>query len=222
MEVSALFSVIVINIILSGDNALAIALASRNLPPKSQHIAVIGGSIIAVGLQIILTFTASILLTIPYLRIIGGIVLIYIAAKLLIAEHPEIVEQIQNCDLLPAIFKITLANLVMSLDNVLAVAAVSQGNVTVLSLGLLASCPVIIGGSTVIVALLEKFPIITWLGGIFLAWSAGGIIAADTTVAYYLAVFDLTHVHLSVFIALLTLAYGFIKNKLQPTGNNEN
>ncbi|EAX47362.1 Integral membrane protein TerC [Thermosinus carboxydivorans Nor1] len=212
MEWSILLSIIMINLILSSDNALAIAMASRGLPSEQRKKAVLWGSIGAVVLQILLTFTASLLLSIPYLKIIGGVMLVWIAAKLFGAEETEVIAQIESWELLPAIIKIMVANLVMSLDNVLAVAAIADGNFTLLGLGLVMSFPVIIWGSAVIVAILEKFPVVSWLGAIFLGWTAGGIISSDCSVAPLLDRYDISRFFFSTIAAALVVMYGVVKD----------
>ena len=224
MDWSIILSVIAVNILLSGDNALAIAMASRGLAPHHQKVVLLLGSLGAVTMQIFLTYTASILLAIPYLKIIGGTILTWIAVKLLIANEADFAQPIENLALLPTILKIMLANTIMSLDNVLAVAVITEGNPLLLAVGLLVSFPVIIGGSSVIAGVLERFPVIMWLGALFLGWTAGSIIASDAFIAHYLDLYEINPVDIAVLFAVLVIGIGLVinRNKASIALGNEN
>jgi len=178
----SLAQIIVINILLSGDNAVVIALASRSLPPKQQKAAILFGSFGAVVLRIILTFFAAYLLTLPYLKIAGALLLLWIGVSLLKPDDDE--EQIDaHSNLRAAIKTIIIADLVMSLDNVIGVAAAAKGNFVLLVLGLAISIPLIIYGSTLLLKLMERFPIIVTAGGGLLGWVAGEMVLTDPAIA---------------------------------------
>ena len=177
----ALGQIILINIVLSGDNAVVIALACRSLPPKQQKSAIIFGSVGAIVLRVILTFFAVYLLTLPYLKLVGAALLLWIGIGLLKGEDDE--EDIEgNAGLMAAIKTIIIADLVMSLDNVIGVAAAAKGNVPLLVLGLVISIPLIIFGSTIILKLMTRFPIIITAGAALLGWVAGEMAIGDPAI----------------------------------------
>ncbi len=180
----ALSKIIMVNIVLSGDNAVVIALASRCLPPRQQKLAILWGSGGAIVLRIILTIVAVVLLQIPYLQFAGGILLVWIAAKLLLEDSH--CDDINAADSMWAAVKtIIIADLVMSLDNTLAIAAIANGDYLVLSIGLAMSIPLIIFGSQILVAIMNRFPIIVYIGAGLIAWTAGEMINADPKIGHY-------------------------------------
>lgn len=173
-----LLKIIGVNLILSGDNAVVIALAARSLPAKQQKAAIIWGSGAAVVMRIILTIFAVALLTLPWLKLIGSLLLFWIGIKLLIPEEDN--ENINASDnLIAAIKTILIADLVMSIDNVIAVAAAAQGSLTLLILGLAISIPLVIFGSTLLLHLMERWPIIITIGGGLLGFVAGEMLVTD-------------------------------------------
>ena len=178
---AALGSIIFTNIILSGDNAVVIALAARSLPPTQQKKAIFWGSAAAIVLRIVLTLVAVKLLALPYLKIIGALLLFWIGVQLLVEEEEEIEDgkDLQPKGLGAAVRTILIADLVMSLDNVIAVAAAAKDSVLLLVLGLGISIPLIIFGSTLLLKLMERFPIIITLGGALLGYLAGEMLATD-------------------------------------------
>jgi len=176
----ALGQIIWINIILSGDNAVVIALAARSLPPKQQKMAIMWGSGAAVVLRIVLTFVAAYLLKLPYLQIIGGLLLLWIGFQLLSGEEEEEEGETKAYGSLSAAVRtILIADLVMSLDNVIAVALAAKGNFTLLVLGLAISIPLVVFGSTLMIKLMERFPVIITLGAGLIGWVAGDAISHD-------------------------------------------
>jgi YjbE family integral membrane protein len=180
----AALEIIVINILLSGDNAVVIALACRNLPPKQRRWGVIWGAVGAIVLRILLTFFAVKLLQLPYLKLIGGALLLWIGVKL-IAEEEEEQEgkAVQASDkLLAAIRTVIIADLVMSIDNVLGVAAAAKGSLLLLVFGLVVSIPLVIAGSQIIMKLIERFPILILGGGGLLGFVAGEMFVEDVAV----------------------------------------
>ena len=176
-----LLKIVWINIILSGDNAVVIALAARSLPPAQQRKAVFIGSGAAVVLRIVLTVVAAKLLALPYLQIVGGLLLLYIGFQLLSDEEEGEGESKEYGSMFAAVRTILIADLVMSLDNVIAVAAAAQGNNTLLILGLAISIPLVIFGSTLMIRLMERFPIIVMLGAALIGWVGGETIAGDVS-----------------------------------------
>ena len=175
-----LLKIVWINIILSGDNAVVIALAARSLPPHQQRKAVFWGSGAAVVLRIVLTVVAAKLLALPYLQIVGGLLLLWIGVQLLGDEDEGEGESKEYGTLMAAVRTILIADLVMSLDNVIAVAAAAQGSMTLLVLGLAISIPLVIFGSTLMIKLMERFPIIVVLGAGLIGWVGGETIVGDT------------------------------------------
>lgn len=179
-------TIIWVNVILSGDNAVVIALAARSLPKHQQGKAVFLGAGAAVILRIILTWFAVELLQLPYLKIIGGLLLFWIAIKLLIPQEEE-----QNIKghhhLFAAIKTILLADLVMSVDNVIAVAAAAQGNMLLLTLGLLISIPLVIFGATLLMTLMERYPGVITVGAAMIGWVAGEMLITDPILGSWIA-----------------------------------
>ena len=177
----ALSQIILINIVLSGDNAVVIALACRSLPAQQQKKAIIFGSIGAIVLRIILTFFAVYLLSQPYLKLIGAALLLWIGVGLLKGDDDD--EDIEgNSGLLAAVKTIIIADLVMSLDNVIGVAAAAKGDVALLVIGLVISIPLIIFGSTIILKLMARFPVIITIGAGLLGWVAGEMCLTDPAI----------------------------------------
>jgi YjbE family integral membrane protein len=183
--------IIWVNLLLSGDNAVVIALAARSLPPQQQKKAVMWGAGAAVVMRVVLTIFAVALLTLPWLKIVGGVLLLWIGIKLLVPEEEE--EEIASSDnLWQAIKTILIADLVMSLDNVLAVAAAAASaaptpdlvamKYTLLVLGLAISIPIVIFGSTLMLKLMERWPVIITLGGALLGWIAGEMMVTDPAI----------------------------------------
>ena len=177
----ALTEIVIINILLSGDNAVVIALASRKLPPKQQKAAILFGSLGAIGLRIILTFFAVMLLGVPYLKLVGGALLLWIGAKMLVEDEGD--DGLHAHDhLWGAIRTIIIADFVMSLDNVIGVAAAAKGNLVLLVVGLGISIPLIVYGSTLVLKLMRRFPIVITLGAGLLGWVAGEMAVEDHAV----------------------------------------
>jgi YjbE family integral membrane protein len=186
----AALEIIVINILLSGDNAVVIALACRNLPPHQRRWGVFWGAVGAIVLRIILTFFAVSLLKLSYLKIIGGLLLVWIGIKLIAEEDSEEGHDVQASDkMLNAIRTVVIADLVMSIDNVLGVAAAAKGSLLLLIFGLVVSVPLVIGGAQLIMRLIERFPVLIVAGGGLLGYVAGELIVEDS------AIVDWVHAH---------------------------
>jgi YjbE family integral membrane protein len=180
----AVLQIIWINILLSGDNAVVIAMACRGLPPRERMWGMIIGAGVASVLLIVFTGVVSALMMLPFLRLISACALLYIAVKL-VGPQDEDAEGTQEAvdDLWRAVWIVVVADIIMSLDNVVAVAAVANGRYVLLGLGLAISIPVVIAGSAAILALLERFPIIVWAGGAVLGWVAGELFVSDPVLA---------------------------------------
>jgi YjbE family integral membrane protein len=185
---AALGSIILTNVVLSGDNAVVIALAARSLPPQQQKKAIFWGSAAAIVLRIVLTLVAVQLLQQPYLKIVGALLLFWIGVQLLLEEEDEVEDgkEPEQKTMAAAVRTILIADLVMSLDNVLAVAAAAKDSVTLLVLGLGISIPLIIFGSTLLLKLMERFPIIITAGGALLGYLAGEMLVTDPAVKIWL------------------------------------
>lgn len=213
----ALAEIIIVNIILSGDNAVVIALAARHLPHKQQKAAIFWGSAAAIVLRVLLTLFAVKMLQFPYLKLVGAGLLIWIGAKLLLPEDEE-GEGVtgEGKGLLGAIRTILIADLVMSLDNVIAVAAAAetgpvQGRVALLIIGLGLSIPLIIVGSQLLLKLMERWPIIITLGAALLGFVAGEMAVTDPAIEeWFHANFGHLDYVVSAFFAILVVAIGLV------------
>jgi YjbE family integral membrane protein len=177
----AVGKIIWINILLSGDNALVIAMACRGLAPRQRLWGMVIGAGIAVVLLIVFTGIVVKLMALPYLKLVGGLALLVIAARLLVPEDDGD-DVTAGTSLWHAIRIVVIADIVMSLDNVIAVAAAANGQLPLLILGLAVSIPMIIAGAALIMMVLDRFPILVWLGAALLGWIAGDVIATDPAV----------------------------------------
>ena len=203
-----LVKIVWINIILSGDNAVVIALAARSLPPEQQRKAVFWGSGAAVVLRVLLTVVAAKLLALSFLQIVGGCLLLWIGFQLLSDGDEEEGESKTYGSLMAAVRTILIADLVMSLDTVIAVAAAAQGSTTLLVLGLAISIPLVIFGSTLMIKLMERFPLIVVLGAALIGWVAGETIAGDTALQGLVAAHPSLHYVAAALGAILVVGGG--------------
>jgi YjbE family integral membrane protein len=178
----ALTEIIWINVLLSGDNALVVALACRGLEPRQRLWGMILGAAAAVVLRIIFTAIVATVMEQPYLKLAGGLALIVIAAKLLVPESKDEQGVKSAAHLWSAVQIVVVADIVMSLDNVIAVAAAAHGSIPLLVLGLASSIPLIVAGAALIMALLDRLPVLVWAGAALLGWIAGDIIATDPAI----------------------------------------
>jgi len=210
----ALMQIMMVNIVLSGDNAVVIALAARGLPAHQQKIAVMWGSGGAVVLRVILTVVAVALLKIPFLQFVGGLLLVWIAYQLLTEEEEaEGTEHHGHGNLMGAVKTILIADVVMSLDNTLAIAGVAKGNYTLLGLGLALSIPLVVFGSTIIMKLMDRFPVIVYIGAGLIAYTAGEMIEGDKAVQPYLPHFLHGTPYLAILLTVAVVGYGWWYNK---------
>ena len=206
---TGLAQIVVADILLSGDNALVIALACRSLPAHQQKRAILFGGAAAIGLRVALTAFAVYLLTLPYLKLIGGLLLLWIAVKLLLPEHEGGHEIKPQGNMWGAIKTIVIADFVMSVDNVLAVAGAAHGDIPLLVIGLLLSIPLILYGSTLILKLIGRFPVIITLGAALLGFIGGEMGVADALVAPWVAAHaPWLHTLLPILGAVLVVALG--------------
>src|SRR6187431_2038071 len=196
----AVGQIIWINILLSGDNAVVIALACRSLPPKQRFWGILLGAGAAVVLRIFFTIIIAQIMTVPFLKLVGGLLLLWIAVKLVVPsdEHGE--DSVKAGDtLMRAVWLVTVADIVMSLDNVIAIAAAAESaaarvdlthaltiKTTLIVFGLATSVPLIIAGSALLMRVMERFPILVWAGAALLGWVAGEIIIKDAALANYI------------------------------------
>jgi len=209
-----LFKIVWINIILSGDNAVVIALAARSLPPEQQKKAILFGSGAAVVLRIALTVVAAKLLELSFLQIVGGLLLLWIGVQLLSDEEEGDHEAKGSSGLMAAVRTILIADLVMSLDNVIAVAAAAKGDMVLLILGLAISIPMVIFGSTLMIKLMDRFPIIILLGAALIGWVGGETVVSD--VALKVVAADYPWLHYAGAVAGAALVIGLGKKLQKP------
>jgi YjbE family integral membrane protein len=203
------FKIIVIDLLLSGDNAVVIALACRNLPPHQRKKGILYGVGGAIGLRILLTFFAVTLLSLPYLKLVGALLLLWIGIKLILPEEEHSADNIKaDTRLIGAIKTIIIADFVMSLDNVLGVAAAAKGNVWLLVFGLVISIPMIAWSSQMVLKLIDRYPLIIYAGGALLGYVAGEMLVSEALFATLVETRHYLHWLIPVFCALLVLVIG--------------
>jgi YjbE family integral membrane protein len=218
-----LAKIIWVNMLLSGDNAVVIALAARALQPAQQKQAVIWGSVAAIVMRVVLTIFAVQMLQWPWLKLVGAVLLIWVGVKLL-EEEQEGAHIKQSSSPFEAIKTILIADLIMSLDNVLAVAAAADGapaeaKLILLAIGLALSIPIVIFGSSIVLKLMERFPIIITLGAMLLGWIAGEMLGAEQKLQDFVQVTPTLHYALAIGGALLVL--GLARLKLFAAANKK-
>lgn len=215
----AVGQIILIDILLGGDNAVVIALACRSLPPEQRRKGIIWGTAGAIILRVILIAFALALLAVPYLKLVGAILLIWIGVKLLVPEDEDEHSNIQASDKLwGAVKTVIVADLVMSVDNVIAIAGAAQGageqhQLALVIFGLLVSIPIIVWGSQLVLKLMDRFPLIITLGGMLLGWIAGTMAHTDPAVVSYLPQEKVWNYGFGIAGALLVLALGKLMQK---------
>jgi YjbE family integral membrane protein len=210
-----LVEILMINIVLSGDNAMVIALASKNLPEKHRKRAVWWGAAGAVILRCLLTFAAVLLLKVPYIQAGGGLLLLWIAFKLLLEEEEDLRVE-EESTVWRAIRTILVADFVMSLDNVLAIAGVANGNLALIIIGIALSIPIVVWGSGLIVSWLHRFPFLVFIGSYILAFTAGEMLLQDTKLGAVLSFLMPTlHTILPIILGLTVVVAGGIKQRVR-------
>lgn len=181
----ALGQIMLINLILSGDNAVVIALACRSLPASQRTMGIVLGAAVAVLMRIVFTVGIASLLTTPWLKVVGSLLLFWIAVKLLAEEAGEEKDVKSSSSIWGAVQTVVVADLVMSLDNVLAIAAAAKESRALIVLGLTISVPLIVFGATLVMFLLNRLPVLVWLGAALLGWIAGELIVSDPGVHHH-------------------------------------
>lgn len=179
----AALEIVLVDLLLSGDNAVIIAMACRGLPRHQRKWGLIIGAGVSVMLLVIFAGVLTRLMQLPYFRLVGGLALIFIAARLLVTEQREENEIESSAHLWRAVWTVFLADLVMSFDNILAVVQVARGDLVLLAVGLAVSIPIVIAGAALVTELLDRVPLLIWAGSALLGWVAGQTIIGDATVA---------------------------------------
>ena len=208
---SGLLSICIINMVLSGDNAVVIAMACRNLPIDQRKWGIIWGTVGAVVFRVVLTFVAAWLLQFAYLQIVGGLLLLYIAIHLLSQEKGEEIEA--KNDLMSAIKTIIFADVIMSLDNVLGIAAVAGDNYLLLIIGLCVSIPIVVFGATIVLKLMDRFPIIIWIGAGILGYVAGEMFVGDKATVHFFESHAAFEHAMPIVGAAIVIAAGYFLKK---------
>ncbi len=214
----AIVEIIWINILLSGDNAVVIALACRGLEARARFWGMIIGAGAAAMLRIVFAGIITELMTLPYVKLVGALALLWISVKLLLPQRRDEEGSTQAAaSLWRAVRIVVVADLIMSLDNVIASAAVANGRYVLLIIGLAISIPIVIAGSALVLALLERFPVLVWGGAAVLGWAAGGIFVGDPVLDRIAGQVASDHVELSAKFAgaLIVIGAGAIGRKMQ-------
>lgn len=210
--------ILMINLVLSGDNAMVIAMASKDLPEKHRKIAVWWGAAGAVILRCVLTFVAVLLLKIPYIQAGGGILLLWIAFKLLLEEEEDL-RVAETSSVWKSIRTILVADFIMSLDNVLAIAGLAKGDLALIVIGIALSIPIVVWGSGLIVGWLHRFPVLVFIGAYILAFTAGDMMLQDAKLGTMLSfLLPSTHSILPIALGILVVATGAIKRRTTFVG----
>jgi len=205
-----LLQIIWIDILLSGDNAVVIAMACRSLPERQRRWGMIIGAGVAVGLRIAFAGITTTLMTVPYLKLIGAILLLWVAVKLIVPDDHDAHADVNPSDTLwRAVRTIAIADAVMSLDNVIAIAGAAKGSVLLIAIGLALSIPLIIAGSAIVMRLLDRFPILIWLGAGLLGWIAGELVVGDPALAPHIPHTNLVHYGAAAVGAALAVGIGW-------------
>lgn len=211
LDIGIIVQIILIDLALGGDNSIVIGMAAKNLPPRLQKKAILYGTAGAILLRFLLAFIVSWLLFIPFLKTVGGVLLVGIGIKLIGAQGKEETHHIEAKDSLGAAIKtIILADVLMSLDNVLGIVGVTNNHWGLLIFGMLISVPIIILGSTMVIKVMNKFPILIYVGGAILGWAAGGMIVTDAYLAEYVPFVAANATAMKVGLLAATLAGGVI------------
>ncbi len=216
---SALLAIIVIDLVLAGDNAIVIALAARGLPPERQKQVIVWGTVGAIVIRALMTLAVVWLLNIPGLMLFGGLLLIWIAYKLIVsnAESKHHTDQNSNAGLWAAIKTIIIADAVMGIDNVLGVAGAAHGSFLLVVLGLLISVPIMVLGSSLVLKWIERFPSIIYIGAAVLAWTAASMITKEQWLTTYIDMQGAIKWAVYGLAMGVVLMLGYIRNKTRVT-----
>ncbi len=217
-DIGMIAQVILIDLALGGDNSIVIGMAAKNLPKQLQRKAILYGTGGAILLRFIMAFIVSWLFHVPFLKTVGGLLLVCIGIKLIGApEEEENIHVEAKETLWPAVRTIMLADALMSLDNVLAIVGVTNNHWGLLMLGMLISVPIIVFGSTVVAKVMNKFPILVYVGGAILGWAAGGMAASDHYLAQYVTIAAENPQEMKIILLCITLAGGFIWKRIHQS-----
>lgn len=211
----SILMIVGIDIVLGGDNAIVIALASRNLPENQRNRAIFLGTGLAIIVRILLTVIAVYLLAIPFLQLIGAILLLFISYNLLTGEGEDLSKIQASPTLTAAVRTIVFADIVMGFDNVLAVAGAAHGNIILVVLGLIVSIPIIIWGSKLILVLMEKFSVLVYVGSGILAYTAGKMATHEERLASFLEENTFLQTGIPAAAVVGVLAAGYIANQIR-------
>lgn len=207
-----LLQILIIDILLAGDNAIVIGMAAKNLQPKYQKRAIFWGTVGAIILRLVMAFLfIEAINTIPALRLVGGVLLLWIAYKLLLDQNSDHTVQAKD-SLLGAITTIIIADGIMGVDNVLGVVGAADGHMTFVAIGMLITVPIIVWGSTLFVDLIERYPIILYVGGAILAWVGAGMMLEDPIVENMLSAYQTI---ISIACVILVVGAAIITNRLK-------
>lgn len=223
---TAVFQIIMIDILLGGDNAVVIALACRNLQPRHRLQGILWGTFGAIALRVLLISFALSLLDIPWLKIVGALLLLWIGVKMMLPETQDSHDYAAGASILAAVKTILIADLVMSMDNVIAIAGAAQNahvdhQIGLVAFGLIISVPIIVWGSTIILRLIDRYPALVTLGAALLGWIAGGMLVSDVAMSSLLGEPDtMTQLSAETAGALLVIATGHILKKRRHPANN--
>ncbi|MGG0185675.1 TerC family protein [Bacillus rhizoplanae] len=212
---SSILIIVGIDIVLGGDNAIVIALASRNLPETERNKAIVLGTGLAIILRIFLTVLAVYLLNIPFLQLTGGILLTLIAINLLTDNNHDLSSIKAKTTLFQAVRTIVFADLVMGFDNVLAIAGAAHGNIALVIIGLLISIPIIIWGSKLILLCMERFPLLVYIGAAILAYTAGNMIAHEKFFTSFFEKNPFFTASIPVLFTITVLLVGILVNQVK-------
>ncbi|WP_020059816.1 TerC family protein [Bacillus sp. 123MFChir2] len=212
---TSIFIIVGIDVVLGGDNAIVIALASRNLSEAERNKAIILGTGLAIILRILLTVMAVYLLNIPFLQLVGGILLTFIAINLLTDNSHNLSSIKAKTTLFQAVRTIVFADLVMGFDNVLAIAGASHGNITLVIIGLLISIPIIIWGSKLILICMEKFPFLVYIGAAILAYTAGRMVMHEENLQSFFETKPIFTASIPFLFMITVLLVGIVVNQVK-------
>ncbi|WP_084500446.1 TerC family protein [Halalkalibacillus halophilus] len=212
--VKAILIIIGIDLILGGDNAIVIAMASKNLPRKHQRRAIIIGTSLAISIRFILATLAVFLLTLPYIQLIGGLFLLVIAVKLLV-DHQQEQDIHSSTTLFGAVKTIVIADVVMGFDNVLAISAAANQNIFLILFGLIVSVPIIIFGSSLLLKLMDKYSFISYLGASLLAYTSAELIIKEEVLSSFVHSYTILHLLLPILFIVFVITIGLIKKKTE-------
>ena len=210
-----ILQVVLIDLALGGDNSIVIGMAAKNLPKHLQKRAILYGTAGAICMRFIMAFIVSWFFQIPFLKTVGAILLVLIGIKLIGADDQEEDVHVEAKDSLwAAVRTIIMADALMSLDNVLGIVGVTNNHWGLLMFGMLISVPIIVFGSTIVVKVMNRFPILIYIGGAILGWASGGMMATDHYLAQYVSLAANNPMELKIILLVVTIAGGFIWKRI--------